>query len=168
MVSRFLSRGNYCKARLRLGYDAMNNLVTILFCLLAFVVSASGQNLVAEWNMADGTGTTVADSSGNSQPLTITPGSGGWTTQTGLSSGAYNFDGTTTVMQGPATGMNFDYNQPWTIAWWFNTSKTLAPGATQTFYSRRDSTNHNRGLVVYMGYDTYFTGGWYVYVRLTN
>ena len=72
-------------------------------------------SLVAEWQMANGSGTTSTDSCcGNN--LTITAGSGGWTTLAGVANGVYNFDGTATVMTAANdTNLNFNYNQPFSV-----------------------------------------------------
>jgi hypothetical protein len=75
-------------------------------------------SLVAEWQMANGSGTTSTDSCcGNN--LTITAGGGSWGTLAGVSGGIYNFDGVTatgTRMDAAnQTYTNFNYNQPFSI-----------------------------------------------------
>lgn len=147
----------------------MKTALTIVALILFLTVQGLAQgNLVAEWNMSNGSGTTVTDVCCG-QNLTITPGSGSWATLAGLSEGVYSFDGTTTVMNASGyAGMNFNYNQPFSIAMWIDTSRALTGGAAQGLISRVDLSNSARGWAADMIYDTYFGVDWYPQIYLVN
>ena len=84
---------------------------------LPFTLSAS--TLVAFWKVAEGTGSTSADSSTSANNLTLTGTS--WVSQAGLANGGLSFAGTIGSHADPAnfTNINFNYNQPFSVSMWF-------------------------------------------------
>jgi YD repeat-containing protein len=128
----------------------------------------SNQGLMAEWQMANGIGTIVNDLCCGDN-LTITPGGGGWTTQTGLAEGAYRFDGSATHMDAAnSTQLNLNYNQPFSIALWVDATSTASPGGVEALFDRRNSSSGYQGYSVYFGYDNWFFPGWYMYFQLNS
>lgn len=84
---------------------------------------------VYRWPMSDGSGTTVTEII-NGNNLTITPGTGSWGTQAGVTNGIYNFDGTTTRMDAGSNSLaNFNFNQAFSVWAVFNATNT---GSEQT------------------------------------
>ncbi len=81
--------------------------------------------LVAEWLMNAGSGTVNSDLICGDNMI-ITAGGGSWTTQAGLSGGAYTFDGSSTYMTAiTQSNMGFDREvsgtfPPFSLAVWFN------------------------------------------------
>ncbi len=117
-----------------------------------FVTGGSGGTVpkpVLELYMDEATGTIAHDSSGCGNDFTITAGTGGWTTLTGVSRGVYQFDGTTTKMAGANfTCINFDWNQPFSI---FAVFQRTTGGTTQPIFTHT-TTNHR-------GYDITLESG---------
>lgn len=124
--------------------------------------------MVANWEMSDGSGTTAKDFAGLNN-MTITPGTGIWTTQAGLSKGVFSFDGATTVMTGAGfAGLNFDVNQPFSVSIWFSTSLAATAGQGQSLYSRILAATPNTGQLIAFFQDTFFGNGWYPQVLLVH
>jgi len=122
------------------------------------IMDMKHRNLVATWEMTEGSGTTVYDVSGSQNNLTITPGGGSWTTLVGVARGVYLFDGTTTVMTAASnTNVNFERTQPFSL---FSVFEVTASGINQaTLISRLDTPGNG-----YRGYESSITaavGGGY-------
>jgi hypothetical protein len=115
---------------------------------LAYTLSS----LVAEWPMENGSGTTATDSCCGDN-LTITAGSGSWSTQSGVANGVYSFDGVastgTRMDAANYTNLNFNYNQPFSIFAVFVSTNT---GAGQQIIGRENTASNYQGWGLHLNY----------------
>ena len=109
-------------------------------------------SLVAEWPMENGSGTTATDSCCGDN-LTITAGSGSWSTQSGVANGVYSFDGVastgTRMDAANYTNLNFNYNQPFSIFAVFVSTNT---GAGQQIIGRENTASNYQGWGLHLNY----------------
>ncbi len=119
--------------------------------------------------MKDGTGTTATDVSLFGNNATITAGTGGWTTQTGLSQGAYSFDGSTTLMTLSNYGyLTFDRNNSFSVSVVFNATSTIGSGLSEALVSRLNTASNYQGWELGLNNQTYSGNGNYPVVFLVN
>ena len=101
--------------------------------------AATGKSLVAHWKFDEGTGTSIADSSGYGHAAAFDDGSPSWTT--GIRNGAIQFDGLSDV----ETDADFDPPSICTVALWYRsgatpTSNERLLGATGNWEIRTDAS----------------------------
>lgn len=93
-------------------------------------------NLVGWWKLDDGSGTSAADSSGNSNTGTLHPDNSSqnpvWTTS-GMNGGALTFDGVNTQAVSAADSSSLELSGSWTVSTWVNLSALPASGNLATF-----------------------------------
>lgn len=127
--------------------------------------------LVAHWEFDEGSGTTIADSSGNGNAVSFAAGTPTWTT--GIRDGALEFDGSADV----DTDANFSPPATGTIAlWWYanatptSTERVLGSGDSwELRYTSSERLSFDFGSgIVYYGSETYAPGRWYHLVFMYN
>lgn len=142
LYSTALSESSALTLNAACGASGYSNSVTA-----SDVVSLS--TLVADWQMSNGSGTTVTDATGAAN-LTITAGSGSWATLSGVSGGVYNFDGTATHMDAANyNNLNFNYNQSFSV---FVVVDFAATASYLTLASRLNTGSNYQGWEFDIGY----------------
>ena len=136
---------------------------------LEAVTGSPSSTLVAFWKMAEGTGTTSADSSLSVNNLTLTGTN--WVSQAGLSAGGLQFTGVLTSHADPAnfTNINFNWNQPFTTSMWFVLTNPNGTGIDNPrIISRLVAGANGGGYDIGFNWDTGTCGGFCFVWELAN